>query len=122
MSYAYQAAGLLALLTTPLLLGIFITRSGRSLRGMLLGWGLPLALVGLICLVIAMIVAVGGPLTIAGSLAGPGSEVAPGVIAAIREIAANVLLALALPLGLHAVILLALGIFLFGAGLLFKRR
>jgi hypothetical protein len=122
VGYAYPAAGLLALLTTPLLLGVLITRSGRSLRGVLLGWGLPLALVGLICVVIALIVVIGGPLLLAGSLAGSGSDVAPGVTAAMRDIAGAALFSLSLPLGLHAVLMLALGVFLFGAGLLFRRR
>jgi hypothetical protein len=118
----YPVAGLLALLTLPLLAGVFIPRSGRSLRGWLTGWGLPLALTGLACLVIAGLIAFGGPLMLSGSLTGAGSDLAPGVSAAVTDVAGAVLFSMALPLGLHAIFLLALGIFLFGAGLLFRRK
>jgi hypothetical protein len=107
MGIAKTIAWIFLLLAGMCLLLVFISPMGRSLKGWLLLWGAPLALSGLICLVIALIM----PSLLGGLIIGGfKSSLSPALQNVIHNIAGYISKSSAVSLGLQASGLLAIGI------------
>ena len=94
------------------LLFVFVSPMGRSLKGLLLLWGIPLAIAGLICMLIAWLMPYFLGASIAGAFKG---TITPELQTAINEMGRYVLKSSTNAMGWQSVIMLVVGLLMSGA-------
>ncbi|MBN2548659.1 MAG: hypothetical protein JXB15_05860, partial [Anaerolineales bacterium] len=95
------------------LLATFISPMGRSLKGWLILWGLPLAAAGVVCLLLSFLT----PSILSGVITGGfKGSIAPGVMDVIKKMVSAVVKPSATSLAVQAGLMLVAGLVMSGAG------